>query len=234
MKRREVEVVAYRPMMPDSEARRRLAWQERVYKEHVKNKKRILMDFHGIKIIVPTNVFASVPWDINLLAQTVVREVKEADKVLDMGTGSGVQAILAASKSKDVTAVDVNPFAVKCAEQNVKLNKLSSRVKVIESDLFEKVEGRFDLIIFDPPFRWSEPRDLWERSSADKDYSTLNNFFVGAMEHLNEGGRIIMHFGTSGDIAYFKHLVRKNGFKRRQILKDNRKGWTYFTYRLTR
>jgi len=59
----------------------------------------------------------------NILAETVLGEVKPGDKVLDMGTGSGIQAIFAASKSTNVTAVDINPLAVQCAKLNVKLNK---------------------------------------------------------------------------------------------------------------
>lgn len=226
--------MVHKPMMSEVEARRRMTWQNRVYKEHLKGKKRISINFHGRKIVILRNVFAPVPWDYNLLARTVLKEVKETDKVLDIGTGCGIQAILAASRSTNVTATDVNPFAVKCAKLNIRLNKLSSRVKVIESDLFENVKGKFDLIVFDPPFRWSEPRDIWERSCADKDYRTLKKFFEKVAKHLNNGGRMVIHFGTSGDIAYFKYLIGKNGFKRKQVLKNSRLGWTYFTYRLTR
>ena len=226
--------MAYKPMMTEDEARRRLAWQDRAYNLHLSSEKSVSMDFCGRKILVPCNVFAPVPWEQNLLAQSVLEEVKDTDKVLDMGTGSGIQAILAASKSNNVTAVDVNPFAVECAKLNVNSNKLSSRIKVLESDLFKTVKGKFDLIIFDPPFRWSAPRDLWERSCADKDYNTMREFFEKAGEHLNKNGRILVHFGTSGDIAYLKLLIRKNGFKRKQLHKNSSMGWTYFTYRLTR
>lgn len=191
------------------------------------------MEYHGKKIVVLPNVFAPEPWNRNLLAKTVLREVKETDKVLDLGTGTGVQAVFAASKSVDVTAVDVNPDAVKCATLNVELNGLSSRVKVHQSDLFENVQGKFDLIVFDPPFRWTKPRDMWERSCADEGYATLKKFFAEAKNYLNVGGRLLMHFGTSGDIAFFKHLIRINGFKRKQILKNSACGWTYFSYRLT-
>lgn len=172
--------------------------------------------------------------DYNLLSKTVLKEVKKADKVLDMGTGTGIQAILAASKSVDGIAVDVNPFAVKCAKLNVEKNNLSSSVNVFESDLFENVTGKFDVIIFDPPFRWSKPRDIWERSSADENYTTMNTFFSEVKNYLNSKGRILIHFGTSGDISYLKQVIRKNGFKRKQLLKNNKLGWPYFTYRLTR
>ena len=140
--------MVHQPMMSETEARRRIDWQNKVYREHQKSKKRLTIDFHGRKIVILRNVFAPVPWDYNLLAKTVLREVKETDKTLDVGTGSGIQAILAASKSTDVTAVDVNPFAVECAKMNTKSNNLSSRVKVIKSDLFKNVKGEFDLIVF--------------------------------------------------------------------------------------
>ena len=226
--------MVHKPMMSEAEAEKRLAWQNGVYEGHLKCAKRISIDFNGIKIVVLRNVFGPAPLDSNLLAKTVLKEVKETDKILDMGTGSGIQAILAASKSVDIVAVDVNPFAVECAKLNVELNKLSSRIKVRKSDLFRNIKEKFDLIIFDPPFRWSKPRDLWERSCADEDYVTLQNFFEEAERHLTDGGRILVHFGTSGDISFFRYLIRKNGFKRKQILKEGRKGWTYFIYRLTR
>jgi hypothetical protein len=75
---------------------------------------------------------------------------------------------------------------------------------------------------------------MWERSCADTNYGTLEKFFERVGEHLNRGGRIVIHFGTSGDVVYFKYLIRKNGFKRKQILRNSRVGWTYYTYRLTR
>jgi len=148
--------------------------------------------------------------------------VKETDKVLDMGTGTVVQAILATSKSKEVIAVDVNPFAVECAKLNSELNNVSSRLSVKQSDLFENVTGKFDVIIFDPPFRWSKPRDVWERSCADENYATMKAFFAQDKNYLKSNGRILIHFGTSGDLSYLK-----------QILTINICRWSYFTYRLT-
>jgi release factor glutamine methyltransferase len=117
----------------------------------------------------------------------------------------------------------------------VALNGLTHRVKVLRSNVFEKVRGRFDLILFDPPFRWTAPRDLWETSTADEGYETLRTFLREGKHHLTKNGCIIIHFGTSGDLAYLKHLIRRNGFRRKQLLKKHHKqGWIYFTFRLTR
>ncbi|MDW5561752.1 MAG: methyltransferase [Methanomassiliicoccus sp.] len=186
-----------------------------------------------MKFVMPSSVFAPVPYEYNLLAKAAINDVKVGDRVLDVGTGCGVQAVMAATKSINVFAVDVNPFAVKCAQQNVLSNHLSSRVKVIKSNLFENVKGRFDLITFDPPFRWTEPRDYWEMCSADPCYGTMIHFFENVKEYLRDDGRVLVHFGTSGDIVFFRHLISKNGFRRRQVMKQSRKGWVYFVYKLT-
>ena len=223
------------PMMSDAEALRRMAWQEKIYKEHLRRPTQLSLEFLGRKLVVHRNVFAPVPREFNLMSATVLKEVKRGDAVLDMATGSGIQAILAASKTKRVLAVDVNPDAVRCARRNVALNGLTHRVRVIRSNVFEEVKGRFDLILFDPPFRWTTPRDLWERSTADRGYATLQTFLRDSKEHLTKNGRIVVFFATSGDIAYLKHLIRQNGFRRKQLLKKRHKhGWIYFTYRLTR
>jgi len=221
-------------MMSETGKAKRIAHQNACYEEHLKQKKTIIR-FRGRKLVISKNVLIPATWKWNVLAQAVLKEVKENDRVLDMGTGSGIQAILAASKTNDVIAVDINPFAVKCAKMNVKLNKLSSKIKVMKSNLFDKIKGKFDLIIFDPPFRWTKPRDEWEMSCADEEYKTLRKFFRKVKRYLDKEGRILMHFGTSGDIAYFKYLVRKNGFKCKTIIKSekNKRGWTYFAYRLT-
>jgi release factor glutamine methyltransferase len=178
-------------------------------------------------------VYFPDPWEHNLIAKTVLEETRAADRVLDVGTGSGILAILAASKSVYVTAVDINPFAVKCARSNIELNNLSSRIRVIKSDLFKNVKEKFDLIIFNPPFRWFEPRDAWEKSVADKDYSTLKRFFQEARYYLKSDGRILVGFGTLGDIAYFKYLIQHYGYRRKQMMKESRAGWMYYTYLLT-
>src|SRR5438105_1615555 len=97
-------------------------------------------------------------------------------RALDMGSGSGVSALLAARAGAEVIAVDVNPAAVDCGRENATRNGLADRIKFARGDLFEGVDGDFDLITFDPPFRWFEPRDLVERSHADAGYQSLRGF----------------------------------------------------------
>ena len=79
------------------------------------------------------------------------------DTVLDMGTGSGVNAILAAKRGARVVAVDINPHVLEAARDNARRNNVAGLVEVRYSDVFSAVEEQFDLIIFDPPYRWLWP-----------------------------------------------------------------------------
>ncbi|MGI8723374.1 MAG: methyltransferase [Geodermatophilaceae bacterium] len=104
----------------------------------------------------------------HLLGEAVLAEVRDSDRVLDMGTGSGVNAILAASTARDIVAVDINPLAVEAARGNAERNGCPDRIDFRESDVFSNVDGTFDLIVFDPPFRWFAPRDMFEVAMTDE------------------------------------------------------------------
>jgi release factor glutamine methyltransferase len=202
----------YRPSVTDEEAARLRAWHERAYTE-LRTADEETVDYLGLSIVVPTGVFP--PTGMSDLLGTAVRdEVRDTDRVLDMGTGSGINAILAASRSTDVVAVDLNPAAVAAAAANAERNGVADRVTFRESDVFSAVDGTFDLIVFDPPFRWFAPRDLAEASMADENYGAMTRFVREAGDYLTPDGRILMFFGTSGDLDYLYRLIDDNGFTR--------------------
>jgi release factor glutamine methyltransferase len=98
------------------------------------------------------------------------------------------------------------------------------------------VEGRFDLVVFDPPFRWMKPRDWAEASITDEDYRSLTAFFAHVREHLVDGGRVLVFFGTTADVGYLERLVETNGLvgrvvSRRELDKDGH-SVEYRTYRI--
>jgi release factor glutamine methyltransferase len=226
---------AYQPMMSDERVRQIRAWHEASYQSD-EHRTGVTMTFLGRDFVVPPDVHPPQRTS-DLLGNAVLAEVRETDRVLDMGTGSGVNAILAASRSSSVVAVDVSRAAVQCAKENAERNGVADRIDVRESDVFESVDGRFDLIIFDPPFRWFAPRDLRERATADEDYASLTSFFHEVEEHLTEHGRILVFFGTSGDLAYLEHLIREARFtaetlSTRELVRDGQTV-TYHTYKLT-
>jgi release factor glutamine methyltransferase len=191
------------------------------------------VEFLGRKFLIPPTVHPINPMS-DLLGNAVLQQVRESDRVLDMGTGCGVNAILAASKSNEVVAVDINPGAVKIAQQNAKANAVEQKIDFRISDVFSTIEGKFDLIIFDPPFRWLKPRDEYEISTTDENYKTLRTFFTEAADHLSSNGRMLICFGSSGDIDYLYQLMEKDDFKyeviaHRDLQKEGMK-LDYFTF----
>jgi release factor glutamine methyltransferase len=152
----------YRPMMSKERAKRLRKWHNDAYEEQ-RASLPLAISFMGLDLYVSEDVFAPPESEEgDPFHKAVLAEVKQADRVLDMGTGSGVSAILAAKVSSDVVAVDINPRAVECAIANAERNGVRERITFLQSDVFDAVDGQFDLIVFDPPFRWFAPRDLLE------------------------------------------------------------------------
>ncbi len=190
----------------------------------------------GVSLTIPEQVFPPAPMS-QLLGRAVLDEVRPSDRVLDMGTGCGINAILAASRSHDVVGVDLNPHAVAAAMANAKRNGVADRTQFYLSDVFDRVDGRFDLIIFDPPFRWFPPRDWLEVAFADENYGTLTRFMIELPQRLRTDGRALLFFGTSGDMDYLDHLITKGGLSSETVASRNlnKEGIavTYSTLRLT-
>lgn len=226
----------FKPKVSEEYAKKLQEWQDNVYKES-KSRDTQEITFLGRTFVVPPKVHPINPMS-DLLGDSVLREVKETDRVLDMGTGCGVNAVLAASQSTDVVAVDINPISIEAAQLNAEANGVNSRIHFEVSDVFEKVEGKFDLIIFDPPFRWFTPRDVYEIATTDENYQSLTKFFNLVDQYLNEGGRILLCFGSSGDIEYLNELIERSGFSKEVIAKRDleKEGIMvrYFTFLLKR
>ncbi len=224
---------AYLPMMPNERVEILRRWHENAL-EGARRTETITTTFLGRTFVVPPEVIPPNPMG---LGESVLLEVRENDRVLDMGTGCGVNGILAASKSRQVVAVDVNPIAVECAKGNAKRNGVANRVVVRESDIFQNLSGKFDLILFDPPFRWFRPRDLFERATADENYLGLASFFRQTKGFLAPGGRILLFFGTSGDVEYLGVLIRRAGLQSEELerVEGEKDGVpvAYFVLRLT-
>ena len=120
------------------------------------------------------------------LAQLTIR--RPAATTLDLGTGSGIQALLAARHSGRVTATDVNPRALEYLRLNARLNGVEN-VEPVEGSWLEPVRGRrFDLIVANPPYVISpEAAHVFKDSGLDADGAS--RLVVEQLpEHLEEGG----------------------------------------------
>ena len=86
--------------------------------------------------------------------------------------------------------------------------------------------------------RWFAPRDIYEISTTDEGYRSLRTFFSEVNDYLNPDGRILLCFGSSGDLNYLYQLIEQHGFKKEIIVQKSleKEGIkvAYFTFRLTR
>ncbi|TDC85020.1 methyltransferase [Actinomadura sp. 7K507] len=227
----------YTPTVSAEQVERIRRWHEDAYARRAGESPAVhTFDYLGLTLTVPPDVQPIAPVS-SLLGEAVLAEVREGDRVLDMGTGSGVNAILAASKARRVVAVDTNPVALEAARGNAEANGVAERVEVRHSDVFSNVSGEFDLIIFDPPFRWFAPRDLRETATADQDYRAMTTFFHQARRYLRLTGRMLIFFGTSGDLGHLRRLADEQRFKTAVVAHDDlvKEGWRvdYYTFRMT-
>jgi release factor glutamine methyltransferase len=194
------------------------------------------LTYLGKTLVVPPEVHPITGMS-HLLGEAVLAEVHEGDLVLDMGTGSGVNAILAASGGAHVVAVDVDSDAVEAARQNAERSGLADRIEVHRSDLFTDVVGQFDIIVYDPPFRWFAPRNLLEAATSDENYRAVTMFFRNVRQYLTRTGRMLIFLGTSGDLTFLKQLANAESFTTELVAQEglikNGLRAEYFAFRLT-
>lgn len=121
-----------------------------------------------------------------LLASFTVR--RGGERALDVGTGSGIQALLAARHAQHVVATDTSPRALNFTAFSARLNGFAN-VEVRHGSLLEPVAGElFDLVVCNPPFVISPESRLVFRDSAMPGDELCERLVRGAPQHLNEGG----------------------------------------------
>lgn len=136
---------------------------------------------------VPRDLVMFVGTDSRWLARATVRRPVHA--ALDLCTGSGVQALLAAGHSERVLAVDINPRAARCARFNATISG-AANMEVAEGDLFEAVSpaDRFDLITANPPFVSSPVDEIMFRDGGPSGEAIQQRIVAGLPRYLAPGG----------------------------------------------
>jgi release factor glutamine methyltransferase len=113
----------------------------------------------------------------------------QGKEVLEIGSGSGIQSIVAAKQGAIVTAVDVNSLAVKCTKHNAEKNNV--KITAYQSDLFSHVKEKFDVIIFNPPYLPGRSNDITV-DGGKNGIEVIEKFLEQVKDHLTDKGYILL------------------------------------------
>lgn len=175
---------------------------------------------HGnIELEVPEEVYYPAE-DSFLLADVIEDADIKGKKVIDVGCGSGFLSILCALRGADVAAVDISEEAVETSRLNAATNGVKIDAKL--SDLFEKINGKYDVIIFNPPYL---PKEEGEEGHATytggaTGREVIERFILHCREHLNEGGRIFLLASSLTDMNKVIALLNNNGLFVKIVAKE--------------
>src|SRR3989344_9287758 len=180
------------------------------------------------------------PREDSYLLQKEVKKYAHGD-VLDMGTGSGIQAITASEskKVKSVLAVDLNRHAVKYVSDLVKKEGLK-KIKVLHSDLFSNIQNKkFDTIIFNPPYLPEderEPSDEMKRaiSGGRHGWEVLSTFIDHAVSRLNNNGNILIVFSSLTNKEKVEEIVSSHLLDFKKLSQQNVGFETLYVYLITK
>ncbi|MFO7618816.1 MAG: HemK2/MTQ2 family protein methyltransferase [Thermoplasmata archaeon] len=139
------------------------------------------------------NVYAPAE-DTYLLLSAV--EIREGQRALEMGCGTGIIALHCAKAGCRVKATDISIDAIENARMNAAINALD--IDLIHSDLFAKVKGKFDVIIFNPPYLSVQDTgglsdaEKWPLVGGENGHEVSARFLEAAPEHLEPDGKIYL------------------------------------------
>jgi release factor glutamine methyltransferase len=158
--------------------------------------------------------------DTHLLLEVTLKEIRPGDRVLEVGTGSGYIAagitdLVKKSKSECnetscfVVGTDINPHAVRCAREK--------GLEVVRTNLFDGLRGRFDLIVFNPPYLPTKPEQRiedWLEHALDggpDGRSVLSQFANEVGMVLAPGGRVLLLISSlTGEEAVIEIFTKRS------------------------
>ena len=116
--------------------------------------------------------------------------------VLDIGCGSGIQGIvMGLNGAEKVVFADIDKCAVENANENMVKFKIGQKSNAVQSDLFEAISGKFDIIVFNHPyFAYPKAATFETAHTMVQPASLIHRFFEEVKAHLKDGGRIVMSY----------------------------------------
>ncbi len=158
------------------------------------------------------------PREDSYLLEKFVMQYSKDKSVLDLGSGSGIQARAALKAgAKSVLAADINPEAV------VSLKK--EGIPAIHSDMFSNISEKFDLIVCNPPYLPKDEREDSESelitSGGERGDEWLCLFLSQAPDHLKSKGKILIVLSSLTPREKINEIIHENGMKKMVIATES-------------
>lgn len=191
---------------------------------------------NGIDITVFPKVFPPIsPYSYDSIPLAAKNDACKDDVVLDIGAGTGIQAIASAlNGAKEVVAIDISEHAVQNCLYNIKKHGLERKIKVIKGDLFKNIPNKkkFSLIIVNLPFVDNPTKNFYEKWVFDPGFCIHRTFFANVKKYLAKNGRILMAYSDVGNVKLFENLAKKTGLSVSKIAEEKKIGFNWYIYRM--
>lgn len=149
-----------------------------------------------IDIIIEPGVYKT-SGDSELMASSV--KIGRTENFLEIGCGSGIVSIAVSKRAGHGLAVDINDKAVANSKRNVEKHGIKN-LEFLVSDVFDKVTGKFDVVICNPPYNNHEAKDNIDRMFWDPQDEMKRKFFEQVRNYLLPKGRIYFGWADFADI----------------------------------
>ena len=193
-------------------------------------------EFYGIQMYVNENVLIPQP-DTEILVQEVIKIIEQKNKnkeqkdieILDMCTGSGCIAVAIATNVQNVNAMlaDISREALEIAKVNAQHTNTTEKFKFIQTNMFEKVEKKFDIIVSNPPYIETDTIKSLDKQVQNEPLLALDGGEDGLKFYrilVNEGYKYLNKDG---------YLCMEIGYNQKQkveeLLKQNEKYTSIYT-----
>lgn len=170
-----------------------------------------LINIRNLELLVSKGVYKTGV-DTELIIDVCSRY--KGNSFLEVGCGTGAIAISIAHNFNSGIAIDINQNAIDNTHKNLQYAKVSN-VKVVKSNVFEKVTGKFDLIVCNPPYNEHESKDDIEKMFWDHRNTMKLTFFNHVRKYLNKNGRIVFGWADLSDLELDLplRLAKNNGLE---------------------
>jgi hypothetical protein len=128
-----------------------------------------------------------------------------ARRLVDVGCGSGVGGLTLCASTRRVVLSDINETALRFARVNAALAGVDA--EIVHSDVLTGVDGRFDLVIANPPYLRDEAQRVYREGGGEYGEGLAVRIVRDALERLESGGQLLLYTGAavvSGEDRFYR------------------------------